>query len=45
MVDSQFETMSGKGTTTISGSEGSLLTYSDESSSKMITPSKRSCEL
>ncbi|KAG5384436.1 hypothetical protein IGI04_035906 [Brassica rapa subsp. trilocularis] len=43
MVDSQSETMSGKGTTAISGSEGSILSYSDESSSKMTTPSKRSC--
>ncbi|KAJ4905275.1 Uncharacterized protein Rs2_19226 [Raphanus sativus] len=44
MVDSQSETMSGKGTLSISGSEVSQLTYSDESSVKMATPSKRSGE-
>ncbi|KAH0904049.1 hypothetical protein HID58_043552 [Brassica napus] len=43
MVYFQYETMFGKGTIAISGSEGSLLTYSDESSGKMTTPSKRSC--
>ncbi|XP_048599222.1 uncharacterized protein LOC125579280 [Brassica napus] len=44
MVDSQSESISGKGITANSASEVSLLTYSDESSSKMATPSKRSVD-
>ncbi|CAF1956543.1 unnamed protein product [Brassica oleracea var. botrytis] len=44
MVDSQSESMSGKGITANSASEVSLLTYSDVSSSKMATPSKRSVD-
>ncbi|KAL0655496.1 hypothetical protein Bca4012_076080 [Brassica carinata] len=44
MVDSQSESMSGKGITANSASEVSLLTYSDESSGKMATPSKRSVD-
>ncbi|KAH0867551.1 hypothetical protein HID58_074573 [Brassica napus] len=44
MVDSQSESTSGKGITANSASEVSLLTYSDESSSKMATPSKRSVD-
>ncbi|KAL0716418.1 hypothetical protein Bca4012_065740 [Brassica carinata] len=44
MVESQSETMLERESTTISGSEGSLLTYSDESSSKMTTPSKRTAD-
>ncbi|XP_013608094.1 PREDICTED: uncharacterized protein LOC106314821 [Brassica oleracea var. oleracea] len=40
MVDSQSETALERETIAISGSEVSLLTYSDESSSKMTTPSK-----
>ncbi|KAG2330321.1 hypothetical protein Bca52824_001501 [Brassica carinata] len=41
MVDSQSESISARGTAANSGSEVSLLTYSDESSSKMTTPAKR----
>ncbi|KAG2329805.1 hypothetical protein Bca52824_000985 [Brassica carinata] len=44
MVEFQSETMLERESTTISGSEGSLLTYSDESSSKMTTPSKRTAD-
>ncbi|KAF3489078.1 hypothetical protein F2Q69_00052797 [Brassica cretica] len=44
MVDSQLESMSGKGITANSASEVSILTYSDEISSKMATPSKRSVD-
>ncbi|CAG7871193.1 unnamed protein product, partial [Brassica rapa] len=44
MVDSQSETALERETIAISGSEVSQLTYSDESSSKMITPSKRTVD-
>ncbi|RID67944.1 hypothetical protein BRARA_C00144 [Brassica rapa] len=44
MVDSQSETILEREATAISGSEVSPLTYSDESSSKMTTPSKRSVD-
>ncbi|WZZ45218.1 hypothetical protein YC2023_041477 [Brassica napus] len=44
MVDSQSETALERETIAISGSEVSLLTYSDESSSKMTTPSKRTVD-